>query len=180
MKKQNCLITLILVLIILVSCKDDKETNWKREEFNTEYSIMFPKIYDGGIEKVYTGRLFSKKRYDDKVIFSGGFCVTEAYPSCSASDYLEQSLESLPDSVTYTNMHGQLAYLNKRLMVSENNNVIGCLYFINNTGGTFRDSYGSLYLKTCNNSCFKKAGKLDYSSEFQEEINQIVLSIKQK
>ena len=177
------LLTFSIVLTIFNSCRDDNEnnslTNWKREVYNTEYSIMFPSTYNGGINQEASGTTFYKTRNDNKVTISGGFCDQLAYP-CLASDYTGQTLESNTDSIAYTNLSGQLAYLNKRIIINDNQNILACFYFTNSYGGTFRNSYGRIYLRTCNNSCYRMAGVVEFASSEQQELIEIIKTLKQK
>lgn len=179
MSISSKLLTSIIVLAIFISCKDDKEPNWEREMYNSSYSIMFPSSYAGGIHQEESGTTFYKTRYDDKVTISGGFCNELAYP-CIASDYIGQTLDIIPDSIAYTNLSGQLAYLNKRIIIDDNQNISVCFYFTNSHGGTFRNSYGQIYLRTCNNSCFRMAGNVEFASSEQQELYEIIKTLKQK
>jgi len=151
----------------------------KSEVYNTEYNIMFPDTYVGGIHQEASGATFYKSRNDNKVMISGGFCDERAYP-CLASEYAGETLENLPDSITYTNLNGQPAYLNKRIVVNDNQNTIVCLYYTNSSGGTFRNSYGRLYLRTCSNSCYRMAGVVEFASSEQQELIEIIKTLKQK
>ncbi|MDD4967819.1 MAG: hypothetical protein PHT07_00135 [Paludibacter sp.] len=173
------LLTSILVLIVFISCKDRTETTWNRETYNSEYSIMFPNTYVGEIHQQISGTIFTKTRNDNKVIIGGGFCSETAYP-CLASDYTGQSLENIPDSITYTDSSGKLAYLNKRIIVNDNQNVLVCFFYTNSYGGTFRNSYGRIYLRTCNNTCYSMAGVIEYASSAQQEVTEILKTLKQK
>lgn len=173
------LFTSVLLLMIFISCKDKSETSWKKEMYNSEYSIMFPATYEGGIHQEASGTTFIKSRNDDKVEISGGFCNPLAYP-CMASDYTGETFEIIPDSVSYTNLSGKSAYLNKRIIIKDNQNILGCFYFTNSYGGTFRDSYGRIYLRTCNNSCYKMAGVVEFASSEQQELEEIIKTLKQK
>jgi len=172
------LLTFVIVLSIFISCKDENDTSWKREMYNSEYSIMFPGTYNGGIQQETGGTTFSKRRNDEKVVVSGGFCDPLAYP-CVASDYYGEELENLPDSVNYTDLNGQLAYLNKRI-TNDNQNIFVCFYYTNSYGGTFRNSYGRIYLRTCNNSCYRMAGAIEFASSELEELEEIIKTIKHK
>jgi len=173
------LLTSIILLTILISCKDGNEINWKKEMYNSEYSIMFPSTYVGEIHQVSSGVTFSKTRNDNKVTISGGFCSETADP-CMASDYTGQALENITDSIIYTNLNGQLAYLNKRIIINDYQNVLVCFYYTNSWGGTFRDSYGRIYLRTCNNSCYRMAGDIQFASSEQQEVGEIIKTLKHK
>lgn len=180
MSISSKLLATIIVLTIFISCKDENKTNWKIENYNSEYSIMFPDTtYVGGINQEVSGTTFFKTRNDNKVTISGGFCNPLAYP-CMASDYTGESLENITDSITYTNSRGQLAYLNKRIIVNDNQRILVCLYFTNSSGGTFRNSYGRIYLRTCNNSCYRMAGVIEFASSEQQEVVEIIKTLKQK
>ena len=176
-------LTTIIILTIFISCRDDNEksslTNWNREVYNTEYSIMFPNTYVGGIHQETSGATFYKTRNDNKVTISGGFCDPLAYP-CIASDYTGQMLENIIDSITYTNLNGQLAYLNKRIIINDNQNILACFYFTNSYGGLLRNSYGLLYLRTCNKSCYRMAGVVEFASSEQRELDEIIKTLKQE
>ena len=179
MIRSRKLLTAIIVFTIFISCKDENDTIWKKEIYNSEYSIMFPSTYEGGIHQEPSGTTFSKRRNDEKVTISGGFCDELAYP-CIASDYIGQSLNNITDSISYTNLRGQLAYLNKRIINDDNQNILGCFYFTNSYGGTFRNSYGLIYLRTCNSSCYRMAGIIEFASSEQQEIEEIIKTIRQK
>jgi hypothetical protein len=140
---------------------------------------MFPSTYEGGIQQEASGTTFTIRRNDDKVIIGGGFCDPLAYP-CMASDYSGQAFENIPDSVKYTNYSGQLAYFDKRIIIGDNQNILGCFYFTNSDGGWFRDSHGRIYLRTCNNSCYRMAGSVEFPSSEQQEVEEIISTLKQK
>jgi len=173
------LLTSIIVFTIFISCKDGNETIWKKEIYNSEYSIMFPSTYEGGIHQEASGTTFYKTRNDEKVTISGGFCNELAYP-CLASDYTGQTLDNITDSIAYTTLRGQLAYLNKRIIIDDNQNILVCFYFTNSYGGTFRNSYGQIYLRTCNSSCYRMAGSVEFASSEQQELEEIIKTLKQK
>ena len=173
------LLTSIIVFTIFISCKDENDTIWKEEIYNSEYSIMFPSTYEGGIHQEAEGTTFHKTRSDEKVTISGGFCNELAYP-CLASDYTGQTLDNITDSITYTNLRGQLAYLNKRIIIYDNQNILGCFYFTNSYGGSFRNSYGQIYLRTCSSSCYRMAGIVEFASSEQLELEEIIKTLKQK
>ena len=179
MIRSRKLLTAIIVFTIFISCKDENETMWKKGIYNSEYSIMFPGTYEGGIHQEATGTTFYKTRNDNKVTISGGFCNELAYP-CMASDYIGQTFDNITDSIPYTNLRGQLAYLNKRIIVADNQNILVCFYFTNSYGGTFRNSYGQIYLRTCNSSCYRMAGSVEFASSEQQEIEEIIKTLKQK
>jgi hypothetical protein len=110
MNTSGKLLTSVIVLTIFISCEDENETNWKGAMYNSEYSIMFPSTYAGGIHQEASGTTFYITRNDYKLTIGGGFCDELAYP-CMASDYIGQTLENITDSIAYTNLMGQLAYL---------------------------------------------------------------------
>ena len=178
MIRSRKLLIAIIVFAIFISCKDENETIWKKEIYNSEYSIMFPSTYEGGIHQEAEGTTFNKTRNDNKVTISAGFCNELAYP-CLASDYNGQTLDKILDSMTYTDLRGQLAYFNKRIIVADNQNISVCFYFTNSYGGTFRDSYGQIYLRTCNGSCYRMAGSVEFASSEQQEIEEIIKTLKQ-
>ena len=183
---------LIFVLLFIFACHTDHDNllpndclttsdnpDWHRERFNTTFTIMFPNNYVGGIRQEAAGTTFQKISSDNNLIFSGGFCNPLAYP-CMASDYQGQALDGNIESISYTDLRGQLAYLNKRVIYCTNQNVIAYFYFTNSYGGTLRDSYGQLYLKTCDNSCYKMAGIIEFSSKDQQVVINIIKTIRQE
>ena len=159
--------------MVLFSCKDENDSGWEKEMFNSEYNIMFPRSYTGGRDKSTDGETFTIRRDDLKVIIGGGFCDPAGYP-CVASDYSGENYETIPDSITFLNSHAQIVYLNKRLIIYDNQDIIGCFCFTNSLDGTFRDSFGRIILRTCDNSCYRIAGSVDFASSEQDEVEEII------
>ena len=190
---RNLKIFCISILFLLISCVENTEENfiesdsdtiqenpdWIRERFNSTYTIMFPDSYVGSIKEEVVGTTFSKKRNDGKVVVQGGFCDALAYP-CMAADYAGEGIEGNIDSVSYTNLSGNPAYLNKKITIQKNQKDIGYFFYTDSSGGTFRDSYGWLYLNDISVSSIKVAGIIGFSSFKQEEVFEIIRSIKQE
>lgn len=184
---------LILVLTILSSCSEDRNQDlseldsntieenpdWTRERFNSSHTIMFPDSYEGGLDQEVVGTTFIKRRNDEKVIVTGGFCNAAAFP-CRAVDYIGEGIENDIDSISYTNLSGNSDYLNKKITFRKDQKDISFFFYTDSSGGTFRDSHGRFFLNDLSDSTFKMAGTIEFSSLEQQEVIDIIESIKQE
>ena len=180
------LIILTFLLSSLISCtnkKDEDDKNvenhpgWTRELFNLNYTIETPDTYAGGIIYEAHGTTYQKNNDDFSVVISGSFCSPTICP-CYAIDFAGPGIDIQQDSIPYTNSYGNTAYLTIKALIYDNNDVIGCFYYTNSSGGTFRDAYGRIFLKDMSNSEYRMAGSISYASTEQSDVLQIVRSIK--
>jgi len=190
MKKHLIIFGKLIILNFLFSslifCTDKKDENeknaenhpgWTRELFNLSYTIETPDTYTGGINYEAHGTTYQKNNDDYSVVIHGGFCDPAIDP-CYASDFNGPGIDIQQDSIPYTNLHGNTAYLTLKTPIYDHNDVIGCFYYTNYSGKAIRDVYGKLILKDVSNYEFRMAGTISYASSKQDQVLQIVKSIK--
>lgn len=83
---KRIIFSLLLLITILSSCDKDEvagksncieisaNEDWTTENFKTNFTIQFPKNYEGTGMVGFEGNMFNKKRIDDKVELTYAYC----------------------------------------------------------------------------------------------------------
>ena len=181
--------SVIFISVLFLSCLQEEDinysdcntteenVNWIRERFNSSHTIMFPVNYEGGITQHKIGTTFDKRRSDEKIVVNGGFCHEAAIP-CLASDFKGEEINIELDSIAFSNNSD--VFLNRKITIRKNQVDIGYFYYNDELGGTFRNSYGQIYLLDINDLTFKLAGKISFVSCELNEIISILESLIQE
>lgn len=159
---------LFVASIFFQSCESDNDNlssdTWVREKLNSELTISFPETYTGsGIQPNEEGFSFYKQREDNKVVFS--------FSGETFSNGWGESIDKpLPD--TYGRFDSVKDIFNGEELQ-------GRFYYVQNNGGTFRQSDGVYFVKRNDNE-FSKVIGVSYSVDMFDEVIKILENIKQK
>ena len=161
-------VVLIITTTLFQSCKKDNNdlssNTWIEEELNDELTISFPETYMGlGRQPNEEGFQFSKQRQDNKVVFA-----------ISGETFFLNYGESInkPLSGTYGRFDSFEDIFN-------GDELQGRFYYIQNNGGTFRQSDGVYFIKRDDNK-FSQVIGVSYSIDTFDEVVKILENIKKK
>lgn len=177
--------TIVLLMLAIVSCNKDEDdlkylsdcievkekANWIQKPFNSNYTIMYPDVYNTISEYLLPWNSFKLRREDEKVVIEGGFCDPAAIP-CHVSDYYGESIDTNRDSIQYVPLNSK--YLNIKKTFCQDEIVIAYFYYNESMPGNFRNAYGALFLIDKNDSTFKLAGNISFAKSEKEEILDIL------
>jgi hypothetical protein len=170
-----------VIEIVTDSTSVDITQDWVIEQFNTDYTIKFPDDYSGGIIQQEIGTTFEKTKNDNKAFVRGGFCNPAAYP-CIANDYNIFSdnsiIESTVDSILLYNISAtEMVYWNQKVVIHNEQEEIGYFFQTNHTN-PIKDRVGLIYLYNNQGSVYQQAGRVYFASSTEEEVLNIIKSIK--
>lgn len=179
MKQLHYFLLIFLLNPLFISCKKDNSTindclslelnaNWASENFKRSYSIQFPSDYEGNGMVGFEGNVFSKSRKDKKIKFQYAFCSP-----LFCNDFGKELVNSNDSSISITDTNGQQLTLNKKINLCENDKVVGVYYYIDRP-----NALGKLFWKQENS--FREALTVEYEVAFQNEVEQILKTIKSK
>lgn len=175
MKRFLC--SLVLLLILLVSCEKDRveqklciplfqDAVWEKEKFHDETMIQFPPDFIGG-RIDFEGPSFMKYRLSSETIFHYDFCG-----GLTCDDYGKRldNIDTTFIKVLPFNFSLDTIALTKRLEFCDDLVTWG-IYFYNDS--TY--SVGKLYWKT--DYGYKDALTITYKQAQQEEVERILATI---
>jgi hypothetical protein len=164
---------LVFTSISFQSCKtNDNDLNetinlpdgWVNEDLNGSYTIAFPETYTGsGLFSTEEGYCFSKRREDDKVIFS-------MFGEIICTGWGETFHEPLPDTTLRYDTYQD---------VFREGELLGRFYYTEDIGTSFRQSEGRYFIKISNNDFTSVIGT-SYSQDTYSEVIQILENIRKK
>lgn len=164
--------------IIDYACTPATEVNgWQRMQFNYAHTISIPNDYGDYNFTQKNGIYFMQRKTGDMVVINGGHC-DEARTPCLVHEYRDK--KTIEDNATTAEYYGNSGIVNfsNRILVCQDGVPVAYFFYDLDTGPTFRDSYGEIYLKDPNDDIFKMAGYVQFAKSLSEETFNIIKSIK--
>ena len=176
---KNKLLLITLSILLFAFCKKDvpitgnclqlgTKPNWTTVNFKAEYTIQFSSDYEGQGMVGFEGNTFYKWRVDKKVRMNYSFCSP-----LWCDDFGNDLDNPNSSSITITEPNGQQLILDKRKNLCNNNTTVGIYYYTDNAY-----SVGKLFWKRDNK--YQEALTVHYEKEFQNEVEQILKTIRTK
>ncbi|MEP7128622.1 MAG: hypothetical protein ABI729_07130, partial [Chitinophagales bacterium] len=161
------LLIIIPLLISFFSCKKEEvimndstelqqQSAWKSEEFKWDYTIQFPRYYNGGYVQGFEGGTFDKLRDDTRTHFFYSFTNGLQY-----FDFGDTLTDESVDSIAFGDMMTILPY---RLDFTENGQTVGILFY----NDVWSISTCVLYWK--DGGVFKNALQVGDANDMKEEM----------
>ncbi|MGB3076711.1 MAG: hypothetical protein WBB36_15385, partial [Chitinophagales bacterium] len=140
------------------------QSAWKSEKFKWDYTIQFPRYYDGGYMQGFEGGTFDKLRDDTRTHFFYSYTNGLQY-----FDFGDTLVDETIDSISVGDM---LTILPFRLDFTQNGQTVGILFY----NDVWSVSSGILYWK--DDGVFKNALRVSYANDRKDEMLTILKTIQ--
>lgn len=180
---MNYMIRFLVVVLLLASCKRDvdkkneerpdncialsQHSQWTVSAFKADYTIQVPGGYSTPLYVGFEGRVFFTKRNDNTAQIAFAYCSP-----LQCTDFGEKLSSPFPASIDI-NINGSKITLDQKANFCSGDDHVGILYYNHDN-----NALGRLYWK--DNGEFKQALELSYDHSLQQEMIDIIKTIKLK
>lgn len=167
----------VVLVMLFVSCRKQKtsadcinltqNTSMTTVSFKSNYTIQFPADYEGSGMTGFEGNLFFKNKTNKTVAFSYIYCSP-----LHCEDFGRQLAQPTQDTIV-THVNNNPVILDKKLSFCDNNSPIAVFYF-----NEITNANGVLFWNE--NGIYKEALSISYNNTTQQEVVDIIRTIRRK